>query len=400
MEEARAGMFKMAELYARFRSVPVLSSNFVDSYWPESSVQDAKKLDWDYHVSQRDGFADDKELEDEMNKLMNTLCDVSKPWWRMDFLRKQDGDGAVVFRNHHALADGLRMVRAMGNVLTFKDGSPAELALLKKIAANKEKGEKRSFFSLLGRAIPDFVTALKEIPPEKCSPTHDYGALYPPKSIRTHYTAWIPFSHIKDIRNKKEGATINDVLMTAFSAALRKYGEARGKPAEGTIRALCAFSLPDQRDPTEMYNNFLLPSVELPVTTPDRDECLKKVVGVMNGLKKSLVAIIQAKLIGVLGKLGLDAVISELQLKVFAAHSIVYSNVPGHDQPIYLFGPKRKVDKVAVYYPNMIPQAIFLSYQGQLSFSLITDEGQMPDSRRLVDFFVEEINSWHDEIAH
>ena len=50
--------------------------------------------------------------------------------------------------------------------------------------------------------------------------------------------------------------------------------------------------------------------------------------------------------------------------------------------------------RIGVYYPNMISQAIFVSYAGEMTFSLSTDASVVKRPSLLTALFVEEVGSW------
>ena len=77
-------------------------------------------------------------------------------------------------------------------------------------------------------------------------------------------------------------------------------------------------------------------------------------------------------------------------------HTSLASHVPGFTQPVYLFGTS-KVERFAVYYPNLVSQLLFLSYNGALTCSLSTDPATIAKPQMLVDLFAEEVTAWANE---
>jgi hypothetical protein len=345
--EAIESMTKLATLYPRFAKIPVQKTNFVESFWPSKTFQN---FDVTKHIKVHSRAGRGEVLEQEISTLVNTLVDLSQPWWAVDILQSEDenGGGAVVVRIHHSIGDGLRLVKAFGTVLLFEDGSPARLEILNRISTNK-KLQKPTHNNPI-HFLRDFFSALTldQLPPESPTPLHHPNTLLPSNTPRTVNTSWAPFSHIKDIRDIcPNGTTINDVILTLFCFAIRKYAAERGATISphATMRAMCAFSLPDGFAPIkgDTYNNFLMPTLCLPVNASDRLQCLQKVKDVMAELKTSMVGPIQMRLMEFLGRLGLDAVAANSQIEIFKKHSFVYSNVPGFEQPFFMFNTKRQV---------------------------------------------------------
>jgi len=112
----------------------------------------------------------------------------------------------------------------------------------------------------------------------------------------------------------------------------------------------------------------------------------------MDGLKKSSVGPIAAMLAEGLMAVGLDGMVVDTNMQIFANHSFVFSNVPGYDQTIVV--ANKKVSGMAAFYTNMISQLIFLTYCGNLSISLCTDPVEVQKPQLLVDSFINYMNDW------
>jgi hypothetical protein len=233
----------------------------------------------------------------------------------------------------------------------------------------------------------------------------DRTCLHEPDSLfrngpRLNVTTSVAFSKIKRIKEKAaKGTTINDVVLAAFSGAVRRYSVAvagRPLPPDTLMRAFCAVSMPDdpRRSPDDLYNDFIMPSMRLPVGADTPQQRLLQAHEVMSDLKQSKVGWIVSKLSAVLARLGLDALCGDTQQKVFGKHSFVYSNVPGYQKPAHLFGPPHKIERFATYYPNMISQLLFMSYCDQLTMSLSTDVDVVKKPQVLLECFEHEVNEW------
>ena len=202
------------------------------------------------------------------------------------------------------------------------------------------------------------------------------------------------------------GATVNDIVLAAFLGALRKYMKKQGDAAVDAkavlIRALCAVALPDRLKRSagdELFNDFVMPSFELGVSATDRPARLAAAQSAMRELKGSFAGPLTMMINGVLARLGLEAFMGDTTLKAFSNHSFVYSNVPGFEEPVYVFG-KAKVAAIAAYYPNVVSQTIFISYCDQLGFSLITDASVVKKPKLLTAAFVEEVEEWAKASGH
>jgi len=191
-------------------------------------------------------------------------------------------------------------------------------------------------------------------------------------------------------------ATVNDVVLCAFCGALRAYAEAVGEPITSPtlLRALCAVALPDDYPAGTMYNNFLMPSIALPVADADRAARLAAVQREMGRTKGSLAGFFMGKLLTIASRLGLDHIVGQTQNTIFKKHAFVYSNMPGFSEQVHFLSPSHPVSHFAVYFPNLVSQCLFVSYNGTLSFSLSTDAATVAKPQLLVDSFVAEVNAW------
>lgn len=403
VEDATNCMKELVLNYPRFGSIAVTKPKVEQSYF--ELVQRAN-LDWGYHVVRHE-CADEAAVRAKVQELVNIALDDSKPRWRFDLIANQGtGKAATLLRVDHCLADGLRLVKASGGFVKFEDGSPAELALLKKMSAKKTSAAgKRSIPELLKQFFQDLPLALTA---DQQKP-EDASCYHVPKTIfdnekRVLACSVVSLSDIKAIRTASPaGTTLNDVILAAFCGALDRYAAAEKTPlnAGSLMRSFCAVSMPDikGRPKEDMYNNFLMASFELPVGHSTSAARLAAAKATMDKVKTSMVGIITDKLSHLLGRLGLDNLASDTQLKVFPLHSFVYSNVPGFEQPVYLFTNKSKITSFEVYYPNIIHQSLFLSYCDQLTFSLTTCPKIVKNPQALVQAFVDEVAQWKSELS-
>lgn len=66
--------------------------------------------------------------------------DLTKPKWMFVSIKNtaQEANRHIfIFRNGHEIADGIRIVEFLQQMLTFKNGSPASLSILNTMRNNK-----------------------------------------------------------------------------------------------------------------------------------------------------------------------------------------------------------------------------------------------------------------------
>lgn len=339
-----------------------------------------------------------KTLDECVQFLANEQLPRTQPEWRMDILRCPDGE-AVVYRMSHALGDGLRMLKMAKDILAFEDGEPAEIPAVAKMNRNKEDAAEATRTN--GENFKDFLTAatLAMVPNETCDAFHQPGQVLEndPERPRTHVMAdTVELADVKAIRTALGEGSLNDVILTALCGALRKYADGLDGSASGTVRAMCAVSLPDDDDrfPNETYNAFVMPSTSLPVfgydgDTPKRFAAVRAATAV---LKRSRAGYVSAVLVALMEKVGLDAFAGRTQKKIMGKHSLVYSNLPGFEKPVVLC--ESKIARIGVFFPNLLTQLSFLSYDGRLSLSVSADAKVTKNPEKINEFFHAEIAEW------
>jgi len=297
-------------------------------------------------------------------------------------------------------------VRMSGSFLRFEDGSKAELELLARMSNKKESSAKKvNYLALIPRAFKDFFAVLTadQAKTETGTCVHAPHTVFPRENRRSIAVSTMPFQPVKDIKESL-GVTVGDVILTGFCGAIRRYLEHFKDPSlaspEGPLmRSFCAVSMPDMKDrlsgPDSIYNKFVMPSLTLSMKK-DRKDRLEDTVATMNKVKTSLEGPLTLMLTSVMGQLGLEEFAGKTSEKVFANHSFVYSSVPAFEKPVLAFG--QKCSGLQGFYANIVTQTIFMTYNGNLTFSLMTDKSIVKDPQLLVDLFVTEMNDWHASV--
>ena len=70
---------------------------------------------------------------------------------------------------------------------------------------------------------------------------------------------------------------------------------------------------------------------------------------------------------------------------IFSRHSVVFSNVPGPDQPICMDG--KVATGVQMFYSNLIPQIGLVSYAGKVYGNIILDPTAVPNADKIAIFY-------------
>jgi diacylglycerol O-acyltransferase len=400
--------------FRRFRQKAVQDST--GAWW-----EDDPDFDIDSHVHQvaLPGKAGKAELQAFVSDLACTPLDFTKPLWQYHLIDNYEGGSALVMRIHHCYADGIAIVQV---VLSMTETSARASLALPKLSVETAPGAAADFWeqvlrpvtgalegatrmgrSLLdqGREIAanpamaqealegvtrkgmDFAGELARIAlMGSDSPTRFKGRLGVRKRV-----AWAEPLALEEIKimGKALGCSINDVLLSMATGALRDYLVSKGEPVEGIeIRALVPVNLRPQGRGMELGNQFGLVFLELPIGMEHPLERLYEIRRRMRALKGSFQPLI---VLGLLHTIGYGPKVLQEQVAAALSQnaSVVMTNVPGPQQPLYFAG--RRITELNCWVPQSggIGMGIsILSYDGHIQFGVITDVGLVPDPDAIV----------------
>ncbi len=361
-------------------------------------------------------------LQTLVGDLMSTPLDFSKPLWQFHFVDGYGAGSAVVCRLHHCVGDGLSLVQVM---LSLTDETPdaplgeqewtprrhpglvSSLLHPAVSAVRGVRGAVRTTQSLLHEgwetlAHPSrLVDATMVVGSSALALSKltllgsDQKTLFRgPCGVRK-VAAWtdpIPLGDIKAI-GKKMDSTINDVMLAAATAALRRYLEALGQPVDGlNIRAMVPVNLrPNGEVLHELGNRFGLVLLSLPVGVREPLERLRVLKERMDEIKDTPEAMVA---FGILNTMGMTpAQIERLIVRFFADKStLVMTNVPGPRQPLYLAGQPIHSTVFWVPAPGGLGVGVsIMSYNGQVMLGVMTDAGLVPDPETIIRHFYAEL---------
>jgi diacylglycerol O-acyltransferase / wax synthase len=342
------------------------------------------KFDLDRHVVSyplMDGTKE--ELFEFISETMSEPLDRSRPLWKFHLVNNlQDGGSALVCVLHHAIADGIALMKVLMN-LTESPGHPEQTTAEPKGALKV----KPSRFVDLARKGLGAVGVLSRglVETEPRSPFRG------PLSVAKKAAVSRPIS-LADIKTARLAthSTVNDILMAALAGGLRRYIlREQGEIREGTdVRAVVPVDLRGAKD-TDLGNKFGLIFMALPIGLSDPRERLLEVKKRMTELKGSPQAVI---VLGLLAAVG--AVPAELEKRVVTMFgsraTTVLTNVPGPSNPISLNG--NEIDSIMFWVPQSGGLGLglsILSYAGKVRVGVVADAGLVPDPEALVEDFEE-----------
>ncbi len=407
----------------RFLAFPRFRQRAVDTpsgaFWEEVEPD----LEWHVQPAALAGRADQRALAALVSELASTGLDHERPLWQFHLVERFGTGSALIARIHHCYADGIALVQVL---LSLTDTSPQAKPrdalprrwlkddggdVFRRLLGAGRAGLGRALawtgriVDLGGQVIRDpslgaivlreglhiarelaRVIALSDDPPTP---------LRRPLSTEKR-VAWaepIPLEEVKAV-GRAYGCTVNDVLLAAASGALRRLLHDLGEDPQGlVIRATVPVNLRPLEHAKKLGNHFGLVFLDLPIGEPNPVARLERVAAAMRELKGSRQALVAYGLLGALG-MGPQA-LQKPALELFSRKAtVVATNVPGPQQPLYLAGTR--IADIMFWVPQSGSIGVglsILSYDGAVRFGVIGDRHCLPEPEALVERFRPELEN-------
>src|SRR5579885_3610973 len=240
-------------LYQKIPMVPAWSLEFPK--WHDDPNFDIRRHI--FHV-RLEPPGDEAALEALAGKLLSQVLDRNKPLWEMHVIDGlKDGRGAIIWRVHHSLCDGVSGAELMKKIL---DESP-EGALKRRRANGRPmhaeteendlvEGISKAVTSALGNLVSleagllDFaqgflgakdkspLKGLVDILPEYAASVERLPFNKPCTGARKFCWGEISMAGVQKVR-EAAGGTVNDVVLTVLARALARYVKLHGESAAG-----------------------------------------------------------------------------------------------------------------------------------------------------------------------
>jgi WS/DGAT/MGAT family acyltransferase len=195
-------------------------------------------------------------------------------------------------------------------------------------------------------------------------------------------TLEIPLEEVKAVK-RALGGTVNDVVLAAATAGLRRVIVERGEtPPEAGVRAMVPMNVRRSDEHNARGNRISSLFVNLPVAISDPLDRYRAVVGEAQTLKSGHQAEGSSAIID-LAAHAPPAIHTFLARSLFATRlfNLTITNVPGPQMTLYAFGSK--LEKIWPLVPLAAEHAVGLavvSYDGRLFFCLAADQATVPDA--------------------
>lgn len=353
---------------------------------------------------------DREALETFTSSLISVPLPHDRPLWDLSLVDRY-GDGcALVFRMHHAIADGVALARLLLSLTETPGSEAVEVAAPTTGPGSLAAAGVRAALDLVqhpGRlahlldpghlvdvahaAVADAaaLTKLALLPADP--PTALRGQLGTAKQVV--WSAPIPLAPIRT-SGHQTGSTVNDILLAAVAGALRTH-LVRHRSEVHDIRAIVPLNLrsPALPLPAELGNMFGLVYLPLPLTTARREDRLREMTRRTTAVKNSAEAVVSYAVLEAVGRA--PGAVEDLAIDVFAAKGTgVMTNVPGPREPVTLAG--RALAGTIGWGPTSGDLALgvaLFSYAGTATIGLSVDAGIVPHPRQLLSDIVDELEA-------
>lgn len=370
-------------------------------------VDDAD-FDLGYHVRRsalpRPGSID--QLRELTARIMSRPLDPSRPLWEVYFVEGLEGGRvAVLSKSHQILVDGIATVD-LGQVLLDVDPGPRQVvpedwrpaaepspaALVVDALAETARsprtllhttlgaadGALRAAGSMAGRlgAVAGALSNRRAAPdsPFNIEPTEQRRVVL----VRTA---------LKDYRRVRRvhGGTVNDVILTTLTGAIRAWLMTRGERV-GTgrrIKALVPMSVMDEElEPTSLGSQVIGHRVDLPVGEASPVVRLHQVSYALKAHSETGRAVAADRIAGVAGfaPTTFHALGSRVAAEESQGVNLVITNVPGPQFPMFMGGAEMlETYPVPPLQPGFGVAIGVTSYDGGVYYGITADRDALPD---------------------
>ncbi len=362
----------------------------------------------------------EKELEALAGRILSSMLDRKKPLWDIHVVDGlKDGRGAIIWRMHHALADGISGTEIQKVML---DATPASPVASRKPRYRPARatapgrtedsifhGLRSSFEGLLalengllsfGQALLDDekrneLTGLFKLLPELAASVERLPFNKPCSGERKFCWAEFSFADLQAVRDAL-GGKVNDVVLAVLTRALARYVKLHGESVVNRfVRIVCPVSLRQGEQGKDSGNQITFLPVALPMDVRNPARLLEKVRSRMETMKRSGAA----NLVGLLAA-WIASAPAPLQALLWRTLpdiifpvpllNLICTNVSGSPVPLYAVGRRMiaSYPQVPIGYDLGVGVAVS-SYDGKLFVGLLADAHAAPDVNQLRDFIVD-----------
>ncbi|MGH3568371.1 MAG: WS/DGAT/MGAT family O-acyltransferase [Pseudonocardia sp.] len=389
---------------------------------PAWEVLGDDEIDIEYHVrhSTLPHPGGERQLGVLVSRLHSRPHDLTRPLWELHVIDGlADGRFAMYLKVHHALIDGVGLMRRLTRMVT---DDPDDHGRVPVWAVGSQSGEstprpprprasldKRITGGL--RLTAGFVRAAAGITKEAIRPSNpDAATLFgAPRSVlnkriteqRRVTTQSFELERIKRVANAAD-ATVNDVLLAISSGALRRHLAERDQLPEASLTAAVPVAIRDADDATA-GNAFSLLLVTLHTTIAHPVERITAIAE-SSRVAKAALATLPEPIANNFGVLVFGPFIIELLLRLAGwtrpPCNLILSNVPGPSGPLYFNGaPLERLYPISLVFDGIGLSITALSAGGRFNLGIVGCRDALPHLQRLAIYHGEALTELENALS-
>ena len=362
-----------ARVAERLPSTPALTRRLADTADGPAWVPD-DRFDVTAHVAEVPGAPTDPvAVSSVVAALFAERMDRSRPLWRLDLIPVRGGGAALVWRVHHALADGTMLMRYAQDLLWDASAVQKASGPAHHHATSHADDDVRRRRHLVGFLTREFARVHDSSPFDGRIGTRREVAFASTGLERLHRAA-------KDLC----GATLNDAVLTSVAGGLRRWVlEHHGHL--GVVRVMVPVSLHHEGDDAANRDSFF--TVSLPLNEPDPVTRLRETQAATSVRKADDDAQRMDTLLRHLGDISPS--LEQLCVRIERSprsFAVNVSNVPGPRLPVTLLSaPVEALYALAEIGERHALRVTVVSLGDTLSFGICADPGIVEHVQTIAD---------------
>jgi WS/DGAT/MGAT family acyltransferase len=376
-----------------------------------------EQIDIDYHLRQsalpRPGG--ERELGTLVSRLQSRALDFTRPLWEFHVIEGlADNRFAMYLKVHHALIDGVGLMRRLTRMVSddptapavpvWAVGAPEPGATPTSKPAPKPSRPLRERITLGARSGKGFATAAAGIVREAVRPSNPVAATLfgGPRSVlnervtpqRRVATQSFELDRLRRVA-KASGATVNDVLLAISSSALRRYLLDVGELPRRNLTAGVPVSRRRGRD-TTAGNAFSLLLVNLHTTTVRPLERLAAIAE-SGRLAKAELRKLPRTVADNFGLLVFGPFLGEVIVRLAGRTrppcNLIISNVPGPRGALYFNGARlQQLYPASLVFDGIAVSITALSANDRFNIGIVGCRNALPHIQRLAVFHADALD--------
>ena len=381
------------------------------SYWVEDEGFDLMR-----HVrfTTLPAPGDWRQFVQEVQRIIAAPLDISRPLWEIHVAEGLNhvegfpqGCFAIVHKKHHGQFDGSSATYLMSVMHTLEPTSgtkaaspkrpvsaaqvPSPSELLGRSYWNnwiKKPMSRLNFFNRTLSCVPKAMGAvLQDIKMPQASRTRFSGTIPSPRRVIEART--FPMEEVQNFREDCAGATVNDIVVTVFSGALRKYLLLHDELPKEPVKAMIPVSVRKEEERTTGGNKIFNMVTDIHTEVADPLERMAKVheatlyskqVTECLGARNMCEMLELAPLPAIEGSIKTTMRMKIADFIPGLYSGIAISNIPGSKVPLYFCGAKQiRCFNWGFLMDGMGLLFVAHSYCEDLVFTVVSCPEMMPD---------------------